>query len=183
MARKNNQIETKTNKSSTVHFCLINILKFFFTHWHTCSSSEMAIMPTSGSHDAMPKHVWLFGRRLLFGFEPRSLSCRSSTRNGTRGTFAIVTNVYISDKPFQWWVFDHRRRWGGLNSRESVDSATKSVARIWSGTRNRTWHCTCRSYNCWTSGKCRLSSPDFVTFLCGILKNYTLYRGITFAWF
>ena len=163
---------TKTKvPPSKVYWSLIS--DYLFTHWHTGSSFEVAIMPTPGSNGTMPEHIGLNGagwiRRLLLtsGFGAGPGSCSRSL---------VVTDVNFTDEPLKWVSFNHRRRWSRLNGGKTIDSTAESVTRIRSRTRDRTR--TPRGWRPDDSGaasKGRLSSPDFVTFLCGILNNYIFF--------
>ena len=153
---------------------------FFFTHWHTGSSFEVAIMPTPGSNGTMPEHIGLGLYSSTSGWVRRLLLTSGfGSRTGSRSL--VVTNVNFTDEPLKWVSFNHRWRWSRLNGGKSIDSTAESVTRIRSRTRDRT---RTRSRTPWRSddsratSKGRLSSPNFVTFLCGILNNFTFFYFI-----
>ena len=171
-----NKQKDQRNKKGRISHCACSGKWVLFTHRHTGSSSKMAVVPTPSSYDTMPKHIGFIGslRRSLnpCGLEPGP---RGRHLSPPRGAFdPAIANVYFSDKPLKWVGFNHWGRWGRLNCTETIVSTAEPVTCIYGAGSDRGRIRTRttvfgRFYDCGTSGESWLSSPDFVTSLCGIL--------------
>ena len=169
----------KKQKKGRIFHCACSGKMLLFTHRHTGSSSKMAIMSTPSFNNTMPEHVGFISslRRSLTpsGLEPGP---RGGHLSPPRRAFdPAIANVYFSDKPLKWVGFNHWGRWGRLNCTETIVSTAEPVTCI-DGSRSDRGSIRTRThgrfYDCGTSGESWLSSPDFVTSLCGIsIKLHT----------